>query len=354
MPSTGSPPQRYMTLAGHLRELRNRLVKAIGAVIVTTVVAGMFYKQLIDFVIAPLPGCTIAPGGGTGASGRCDVIAASGLLSPFTLALRTSLTAGLIGASPVWLYQLWAFLAPGLHRSEKKYTLVFLATGIPLFLAGAAFAYAILPTTARVLISLTPDKATNILPIEDFLDLATRMVVVFGLSFELPLLLIMLNLAGVLSASRMAGWWRQMVLGVTVPCQSRQSRPAQRQPDPASCNAQSRTDVSGHAPGPTPPHPPAGAPEIWAMHPSTRPTRAEDHDGRRGRVTHRLCSATGTKPACEEAPARQHAPLALLSIPHTPCERHPAANGHTAPEGAPCARTRPAARRTSARGVQKE
>ncbi|MFF3061727.1 twin-arginine translocase subunit TatC [Streptomyces sp. NPDC057909] len=205
-----------MSLAGHLRELRSRLVKAIGAVIVTTVVAGLFYKQLIDFVIAPLPGCTALEGGGTAGSGRCGVIATNGLLSPVTLALKVSLTAGLIGASPVWLYQLWRFLAPGLHRGEKKYTLAFLATGIPLFLTGAAFAYAVLPTTARVLISFTPDRATNILPVDDFLDLATRMVVVFGLSFELPLVLIMLNLAGILSAARMTSWWRHMIIGVTV------------------------------------------------------------------------------------------------------------------------------------------
>ncbi|AVH61333.1 MULTISPECIES: twin-arginine translocase subunit TatC [Streptomyces] len=205
-----------MTLADHLRELRSRLVKAIGAVIVTTIVAGLFYKQLIDIVIAPLPGCTTLEGGSPASSGRCGVIATNGLLSPVTLALKVSLTAGLIGASPVWLYQLWRFLAPGLRRSEKKYTLAFLATGIPLFLTGAAFAYAVLPTTARVLISFTPGQATNILPVDDFLDLATRMVVVFGLSFELPLLLIMLNLAGVLSARRMSGWWRYMLIGITV------------------------------------------------------------------------------------------------------------------------------------------
>ncbi|MFE7794295.1 twin-arginine translocase subunit TatC [Streptomyces sp. NPDC057460] len=205
-----------MTLRDHLRELRNRLLKAVGAVIVTTVVAGLFYKQLVDFVIAPLPGCTTGEGGGMADSGRCGLIATNGLLSPFTLALKVSLTAGLIGASPIWLYQLWAFLAPGLHRAEKKYTLAFLATGIPLFLTGAAFAYAVLPTTARVLISFTPDRATNILPVDDFLDLATRMVVVFGLSFELPLVLIMLNLAGILSAARMTSWWRHMIIGVTV------------------------------------------------------------------------------------------------------------------------------------------
>ncbi|MFI8185286.1 twin-arginine translocase subunit TatC [Actinacidiphila glaucinigra] len=203
-----------MPLAGHLRELRSRLLKATGAIVATTAFAGLFYKQLVDLVIAPLPGC--AEGGGTPSSQRCGLIATNGLLSPFTLALKVSLTAGLIAASPVWLYQLWAFLSPGLHRREKRYGLAFLATGIPLFLAGAAFAYAVLPTTAQVLISFTPDRATNILPVDDFLDLATRMVVVFGLSFELPLILIMLNLAGILSARRMAGWWRRMIIGVTV------------------------------------------------------------------------------------------------------------------------------------------
>lgn len=212
--ATQAPPGR-MSLAGHLRELRNRLLKATGAIVVTTVIAGLFYKQLVDFVIAPLPGCTTAEGTPPG-SERCGIIATNGLLSPFTLALKVSLTAGLIAASPVWLYQLWSFLAPGLHRHERKYGLAFLATGIPLFLAGAAFAYAVLPTTARVLISFTPDRATNILPVDDFLDLATRMVVVFGLSFELPLILIMLNLAGILSAHRMMGWWRHMIISVTI------------------------------------------------------------------------------------------------------------------------------------------
>ncbi|WP_374771882.1 twin-arginine translocase subunit TatC [Streptomyces sp. NBC_01310] len=208
-------PQGRMTITAHLRELRNRLSKAIGAILVTTVIAGLFYKQLIDFVIDPLPGCDPATGRATGTE-RCGIVSTNGLLSPFTLALKVSLTAGLIGASPVWLYQLWAFLAPGLHRTEKKYTLGFLAAGIPLFLVGASVAYAILPTTARVLISFTPDQATNILPIDDFLDLATRAVVVFGLAFELPLVLVMLNFAGIVSARRMAGWWRHMIIGVTV------------------------------------------------------------------------------------------------------------------------------------------
>jgi sec-independent protein translocase protein TatC len=216
MPTRTSHDAARMPLAEHLRELRNRLVKAVGAILLGTVVAALFYKQLIGFLIDPLPGC--APGrlAGENDGGHCGVISLNGLLSPFTLALKVSITAGVVAASPVWLYQLWAFVAPGLHRNEKKYTLFFLGAGIPLFLSGAAVAYGSLPTTARVLISFTPDTATSLLPVDDFLDLATRMVIVFGLSFELPVLLVLLNLGGVITARRMTAWWRGMLMGIAV------------------------------------------------------------------------------------------------------------------------------------------
>ncbi|MFG2948299.1 twin-arginine translocase subunit TatC [Streptomyces adustus] len=205
-----------MTLGDHLRELRNRLIKAVGAILLVTVVAAFFYKQLIAFLIDPLPGCTPGQVADAATAGHCGLIAINGLLSPFTLALKVSITAGVVVASPVWLYQLWAFVAPGLYRSERKYTLAVIAVGVPLFLSGAAVTYWLLPTTARVLISFTPDSATNLLPVDDFLNLATRMVLVFGLSFELPLLLVLLNLGGVVSARRMTGWWRAMIMGITV------------------------------------------------------------------------------------------------------------------------------------------
>lgn len=183
-----------------------------------TVVAAFFYEQLIAFLIDPLPGCVAGVTGepeGHKDAERCGVISVNGLLSPFSLVLKVSISAGVVAASPVWLYQLWGFVAPGLHRNEKKYTLVLLGAGVPLFLAGAAVAYWALPATARVLISFTPHGATNLLPVDDFLDLATRMVVVFGISFELPVFLVLLNLAGVISARRMIGWWRGKFMGIT-------------------------------------------------------------------------------------------------------------------------------------------
>ncbi|MFB7494873.1 twin-arginine translocase subunit TatC [Streptomyces sp. NPDC056161] len=214
-------PEGRMPLADHLRELRNRLAKAMLAIIVVTVVAAFFYNDIINFLTKPVldsVGCgkSFEELARSSDSSQCARITINGLLAPFTLALQVSLMAGIVVASPVWLYQLWAFVAPGLHRHEKKYAYAFVGTGVPLFLGGAYFAYRVLPTTAKVLIGFTPKDVENLLPLDDLLQLVTRMVVVFGLSFELPLLLIMLNLTGVLSGKRMLGWWRAMILGITV------------------------------------------------------------------------------------------------------------------------------------------
>ncbi|MER6981993.1 twin-arginine translocase subunit TatC [Streptomyces carpinensis] len=216
-------PEGRMPLADHLRELRNRLAKALLAIVVVTIVAAFFYNDIINFLTKPILdsiGCdqSFAELARSSHSGeKCARITINGLLAPFTLALQVSLTAGVVFASPIWLYQLWAFVAPGLHRHEKKYAYAFVFTGAPLFLGGAFFAYEVLPTTAKVLIDFTPNGSIdNLLPLDDLLQLVTRMVIVFGLSFELPLLLVMLNLTGVLSGRRMLGWWRAMILGITV------------------------------------------------------------------------------------------------------------------------------------------
>jgi sec-independent protein translocase protein TatC len=210
-----------MPLADHLRELRNRLAKAMLAIVIVTVVAAFYYNDIINFFTKPVldsVGCpsSFAELARMPKGKQCAQITINGLLAPFTLALKVSLMAGVAFASPVWLYQLWAFVAPGLHQNEKKYAYAFVGTGVPLFFAGGFFAYKVLPTTAKVLITFTPHGVNNLLPLDDLLDLVTRMVVVFGLSFELPLLLVMLNLTGILTGRRMLGWWRAMIMGITV------------------------------------------------------------------------------------------------------------------------------------------
>ncbi|MFI6446866.1 twin-arginine translocase subunit TatC [Kitasatospora sp. NPDC050543] len=204
-----------MALAEHLRELRNRLVKSLLVILLFTAVAAYFNKPLLQFLTAPLPRCG-PDGSPLPGDTHCASVANIGLLTPFTVVLKVSLTAGLVAATPVWLYQLWQFVAPGLHKHERRYSLSFLAAGTPLFLAGATFAYLVMPVTAQVLIGFAGTGVTPILPVEDYLDVVTRMVLVFGLGFELPLFLVMLNFVGVLPGQRLRGWWRGMVMGITV------------------------------------------------------------------------------------------------------------------------------------------
>ncbi|PRH78408.1 twin-arginine translocase subunit TatC [Streptomyces solincola] len=205
-----------MPLGEHLRELRNRLAKAVLAITMVSVVAAFYSQQLMDFLAAPVPKCPEGTSIADNTGGRCAVLAYQTVLSPFTSTVKVVLLAGVIGSAPVWLYQLWAFVAPGLHRHEKKYAYYFAAAAAPLFLAGAYLAYLVMPVSISVLISITPEVASNFLSLDDVLDFATRMVLVFGLAFELPLLLITLNVAGVVTGRRMAGWWRGVVMGIFV------------------------------------------------------------------------------------------------------------------------------------------
>ncbi|MQS11512.1 twin-arginine translocase subunit TatC [Streptomyces kaniharaensis] len=203
-----------MALADHLRELRNRVVKSVLAIVLITIVAAVYHKQIETFLLKPLPQCT--PETSWQYHGKCAQVSNIGLTAGFTWMLKVSLTAGVVATVPIWLYQVWAFVAPGLHRHEKKYAVIFMTCGAPLFLAGVGCAILTLPTTVEVLISFTPNGTTPILPPEDYFDIATRMVLVFGLAFEFPLLLVMMNMVGMVTGKRLLGWWRGMVMGITV------------------------------------------------------------------------------------------------------------------------------------------
>ncbi len=206
-------PEGRMPLVDHLRELRNRLAKAMLGVTVASVVAAFYSQELMHLLSSPVPTCEK---GVLETGGKCATIAYNDLLSPFTTTVKVVLMAGIIASCPIWLYQLWAFVAPGLHRNEKKYTYFFAVVAVPLFAAGAYMAFLIMPVSMKVLLSITPDTAANFLAVDKILDFSVRMVLIFGFSFELPLLLIMLNVAGVVTGRRMAGWWRGVVMGIFV------------------------------------------------------------------------------------------------------------------------------------------
>ncbi len=195
-----------MPLVEHLRELRSRLVKSVLAIAAGSVVGFALYDRIFDFLKAPA--CDIKANITPIHEGKCGVLTVSGLLNPFSLQLKVSLIAGLLIASPVWLYQLWAFVAPGLHKREKRWSIAFVGVGVPLFLAGALAVYWIMPKAVGILLSFTPADVANNVFLTEYLDFVLRMILVFGLAFELPLILAILSLAGIVDAPKLLSWWR--------------------------------------------------------------------------------------------------------------------------------------------------
>lgn len=185
-----------MALVDHLRELRYRVIVAAVAVALATVGCFVFRSQLFHLVFDPY-NTSIEIYKAQHPDSSTSLVA-DGLAGSFMVSLKISLYAGLIVSCPIWLYQLWAFIAPGLLSKEKKYTLAFLGTGIPLFLSGVALGYWISPKGFVMLLGFTPDGVTNLQDISKFLQFLTVMLLVFGVAFLLPVVLVALNLVGVL------------------------------------------------------------------------------------------------------------------------------------------------------------
>jgi len=200
-----------MPLMEHLRELRRRVFWSVLALVPGVTLGWIFYDRLIAWLSAPI--CDVKVSSNVG-GGSCGPLVINGLLGPFNLQVKVALVAGVFLASPVWLYHLWAFVTPGLHRNERRWTIGFLVTGIPLFFVGAAICYWILPRATKLLLGFTPDQVGSIVDFNEFLSIVMRLMLVFGLAFEVPVFIVLLNLAGILPARRLAGWWRQIVFGV--------------------------------------------------------------------------------------------------------------------------------------------
>ncbi len=202
-----------MTLTEHLRELRHRMFVAAIAVAAGSVVGWIFYDPIFTFLRHPAD-VAVAQLQAQGQNVGISVI--GGVGSAFGLQLKLSAYVGLVLASPVWLYQLWRFVTPGLRRHERRWAFAFLAAAVPLFLLGIAFAYWALPKGLGVLLGFTPDKTDNLVPLDDYLTFVLRMCLFFGLGFLLPVLLILLNAAGLVSGKTLWGRWREVVLATWI------------------------------------------------------------------------------------------------------------------------------------------
>jgi sec-independent protein translocase protein TatC len=211
--SKGSEPPRdpegRMTLAAHLRELRSRLVKAILAIAAGGVFGLVFYQQIIDAFIGPFKDVAES-------EDLTAEINFGGIADPFVIPLKIALLVGVILASPVWIYQIWAFVTPGLYRNERKWTALVIFTSVPLFLAGIALCFWLLPRGLAVILGFTPDDVANIVLFSDYLSFVMRLVLVFGIAFLLPVFVVLLNAVGVLSRETLSSTRRWTVLGIFV------------------------------------------------------------------------------------------------------------------------------------------
>jgi len=133
------------------------------------------------------------------------------VVSAFDVRLQVSIFLGILMSAPVWLYNLWAFITPGLKKREKRYTIGFVVASVPLFIGGTALAWSSLPTFVVVLVGFTPEGAANVINASDYILFTIRILLVFGLAFVLPVALVMLNFAGVITAENIIKSWRMAV-----------------------------------------------------------------------------------------------------------------------------------------------
>jgi sec-independent protein translocase protein TatC len=199
-----------MAISDHFREFRARLLKITLIWLVGFALSLYFHDRLMSLVFGPyLEAQRALPAGTTE-----PVI--QGAAQPLMVYLSLSALATTVLSSPLWLYQLWAFVVPGLHRHEKKWTAIFVTVAGPLFLVGVAIGYVTLPKGLEVLIGFTPDNFTNLVDFNHYLTFFSRTLLVFGIAFEIPVFVVLLNLAGVVKGRALAEYRHWIIIGVFV------------------------------------------------------------------------------------------------------------------------------------------
>lgn len=199
-----------MALSDHLRELRARVMRASLIIVLALVGSLFFFHELLDLVMGPYRHAQEILGDDT------TIASTSGVSGGLMVSLKLCGLASVILTSPYWLYQIWAFILPGLHDKERRWSRVFAAIAGPLFLLGVAIGYITLPKGLEVLIGFTPPDTLNITDFGDYLTFFIRTLLVFGISFEIPVFVVLLNAAGIVKGKTLAAYRPWIIVGTFI------------------------------------------------------------------------------------------------------------------------------------------
>lgn len=193
-------PTGEMALKDHLKELRNRLIFAAIGLTLGAVVGFLVYQPFFSALVDPVQRLS--------EEGRLVTVSFTAVGQPFDIMLQVSLFVGIVLSSPIWLYQIWAFVVPGLKKREKRYAAGFMAAAVPLFLLGVGLGWLVLPEAVRFFVGLTPEGPANVIGADVYIPFVLRLFLAFGFALVLPVVLVGLNMIGVLPGRQIIKHWR--------------------------------------------------------------------------------------------------------------------------------------------------